>query len=127
MAFDYHAPAGTRMVHLVGTGPVMMHERVACVDRMLSDPGLARDADLLIDVRSVDNAPSASEIPAIASLIRQLRLHFKGRVALLSTLAGHVTASHLVAFAADDPRHVAAFTSEESAYGWLGEAMPLPD
>ncbi|HVM42008.1 MAG TPA: hypothetical protein VMT77_00795 [Gemmatimonadales bacterium] len=122
MAFDYRGGTDADPVVLVGSGRVMMHERVACIDRMLGDPQLARDAGVLIDVRAVENPPSASEIPAIAALIHQIRARFNGRVALLSTTAGHVTASDLVAFAADAPQHVAAFTSEDSACAWLAEA-----
>jgi hypothetical protein len=122
MPFDYAYEPENRLLTITGKGDVSLEDRYDCVRRMMSDKSADKESNILINVCEVTNKPSSDDIPAIVSLIMRLRTRYGGRIAILNTVAGHVTLTNLIALSADiDDGKVRAFLSDTEALKWLKE------
>lgn len=93
----FYAPSSEdRWINLVCLGVVTIEERVECVRQMIADTSLANPSNIVVDVTQVKNLPTIDDTRKIEFLIGHLCQHFHGRVAILNTVAGHTTVSHIV-------------------------------
>lgn len=113
---------GAKLIHLYGEGVVSMEDRRRWVGQVFKNPEYSSEADILVDVCQVSNAPEGAEYLLVAELIKLLRSRFSGRIAILNTRAGHVTTSNLIALTADlSQKFVRVFYEEEAARAWLAK------
>jgi hypothetical protein len=71
----------------------------------------------------VVNPPGNDEMICIGILLKQLRMRFRSRIAILNSTAGHVTYTHLIAYMAEGGGEtVRAFVSDLEPREWLKQS-----
>jgi|SRR6185369_4567258 len=120
MPFDYKVDSENQLITIEGLGYASMEERYDCVKILMNDQSIESKHHILIKVCKVINTPLPNDIPSIVSLIERLHSKFKGRVAILNTVAGHVTFSNIIALSSHSyPDNVQSFLTETEALEWL--------
>ena len=108
------------VIRIVGSGVISLEDRARFVMAMSEDGALLRSAPILIDINGIANTPATHDLPFIAALIDRLLSRFGRRVAILNSVAGHVTMSPLVAFATLAGKNAEqVFSAEAAALEWL--------
>lgn len=126
MPFSYRVEPENRLIYILGEGHVSMEERYDCVNRLVTDQSLDRGLHILINVCEVSNLPSSLDISSIVSLVEKLQTRFRGRVAIVNAVVGHVTVTSLISLSAEcGENKVRSFFTEDEAREWLNSGKTL--
>lgn len=113
-----HQEPGTFVI--TASGVVTHEEATRLLNTLRQHPRMGPGTELLADARAVTGVPSTEELRAIATLLRPLREHGLGPVAIVSSTAFVYGVARMFAVFAElmDAR-VAAFRSMDEARAWL--------
>ena len=89
---------------------------------LLEDTSIGTDYTFMFVVDDIALQPTTEQTWTIASFLDRMLSRFSGRMAIVTSKLGQVTAAHLIAIASDKMGgRVRVFTSEDHARQWLLE------
>jgi hypothetical protein len=120
MPFEHIIDHGNRLVVVRGTGEGSMGETADSARRLLEEQSIGRDYSFMFDVNNIVLNPTPSQMWTIASFLETMLSRFSGRIAIVASEVGQISAAHMIAFGADKgAERLQVFTSESQAREWL--------
>lgn len=125
MPFEHIIDHGNRLVVVRGTGEGSIEETADSARRLLEEQSICTDYAFMFVVNDITLNPTADQIWTIASFLETMLSRFSGRMAIVASEVGRISAAHMVAFGADKGvGRLRAFTSESQAREWLLQTTP---
>ena len=120
MPFEHIIDHGNRLVVVRGTGEGSIEETAESARRLLEEQSIGRDYSFMFDVNNIVLDPTPGQMWTIASFLETILSGFSGRIAIVASEVGRISAAHMIAFGADKGfGRLRAFTSESQAREWL--------
>lgn len=121
MPFEHIVDYDNRLAVVRGRGEGSLDEIANSSYRLLEDQSIAADYAFMFVVNSTALHPTSDQMWTIASFLETLLSRFSGRMAIVTSDVGKVSAAHLIAFGADKEGtgRIRVFTSEHQARAWL--------
>jgi len=120
MPFEHIIDHRDHLVVVKGTGEGSIDETAHSVQCLLEDKSIGTDYTFMFIVDDIALQPTPEQIWIIASFFDRMLSRFSGRMAIVTSKLGLVTAAHLIAIAADKMGgRIRVFTSEHQARQWL--------
>jgi hypothetical protein len=120
MPFEHIIDHGDHLVVVKGTGEGSIDETAHSVQCLLEDKSIGTDYTFMFIVDDIALQPTHEQVWIIASFFDRMLSRFSGRMAIVTSKRGLVTAAHLIAIAADKMGgRIRVFTSEHQARLWL--------
>ena len=125
MPFEHIIDHEHRLVLVRGDGEGSMEEIADSARRLLEDQPIGTNYSFMFLVDDTALHPTSDQMWGIASLLQTLLSRFTGRMAIVTSDIGRVSAAHLITFGADmGTGRVRAFSTESDARGWLLQTTP---
>jgi hypothetical protein len=122
MPFEHIIDHRNHSVVVRGTGEGSIDETAHSVQCLLEDKSIGTDYTFMFVVDDIALQPTPEQVWIIASFLDRILSRFSGRMAIVTSQLGQVTAAHLIAIAADKMGgRVRVFLSEHQARQWLVE------
>ena len=120
MPFEHIIDHGNRLVVVRGTGEGSMEETADSARRLFEEQSIGRDYSFMFDVNNIALNPTPSQMWSIASFLETMLSQFSGRMAIVASEVGKISAAHMIAFGADKGvGRLRVLTSERQALEWL--------
>ena len=120
MPFEHIIDHGNHLVVAKGTGEGSIDETAHSAQFLLEDKSIGTDYTFMFVVDDIALQPTTEQIWIIASFLERMLSRFSGRMAIVTSKLGQVTAAHLVVIAADKMGgRLRVFPSEHQARQWL--------
>jgi hypothetical protein len=124
LAYVHTIDAAARLVTVSGRGESIVAEARASTAAMLADRRITPQFRILIVGDVGASVPSSEDIAELASLVKQLRGHVSGRIAIVAPTEALVTPAEVVALLGSQPtlwntEGVRAFSAEGEARAWV--------
>jgi hypothetical protein len=120
MPFEHIIDHGDHLVVVKGTGEGSIDETARSAQCLLEDKSIGTDYTFMFVVDDIALQPTPEQVWIIASFFDRMLSRFSGRMAIVTSKLGLVTAAHLIAIAADKMGgRIRVFTSEHQARQWL--------
>jgi hypothetical protein len=120
MPFEHIIDHHNRLVVVRGSGEGSMEETDDSVRRLLEDQSIGRDYNFMFVVNGIALRPTPSQMWTIVSFLEEMSSRFSGRMAIVASEVGLISAAHLITFGADKGAgKLRVFTSEDQAREWL--------
>jgi hypothetical protein len=124
LAYVHTIDAAARLVTVSGRGESIVAEARASTAAMLADRRITPQFRILIVGDVGAGVPSSEDIAELASLVKQLRGHVSGRIAIVAPTEALVTPAEVVALLGSQPtlwntEGVRAFSAEGEARAWV--------
>ena len=120
MPFEHIIDHGDHLVVVKGTGEGSIDETAHSAQCLLEDKSIGTDYTFMFIVDDIALQPTPEQIWIIASFLDRILSRFRGRMAIVTSKLGQVTAAHLITIAADKVGgRLRVFTSEHQARQWL--------
>jgi hypothetical protein len=125
MPFEHVIDHGSRLVVVRGSGEGSVEETADSVRPLLEDQSIRRDYSFMFVVSDTALHPAPDQMWTIASFLETMLSRFSGRMTIVASEVGKISAAHMIAFGADKGvGRLRVFTSESQARGWLLQATP---
>lgn len=122
MPFEHIIDHGNHLVVVKGTGEGSIYETAHSAQFLLEDKSIGTNYSFMFVVDDIALQPTTEQIWIIASFLDRMLSRFSGRMAIITSKLGQVTAAHLVAIAADKKGgRIRVFTTEHQGRQWLLE------
>ena len=122
MPFEHIIDHGNHLVVVKGTGEGSIDETAHSAQFLLEDKSIGTNYSFIFVVDDIALQPTTEQIWIIASFLDRMLSRFSGRMAIITSKLGQVTAAHLVAIAADKKGgRIRVFTTEHQGRQWLLE------
>jgi hypothetical protein len=97
-----------------------MGETADSARRLFEDTSIGSDYTFMFVVSDIALHPTPEQMWIIASFLERMLSQFSGRMAIVTSQVGYVTAAHLITVAADKMGgRLQVFPSEDQARQWL--------
>jgi hypothetical protein len=125
MPFEHIIDHGSRLVVIRGSGEGSMEETADSARRLLEDQSIGRDYTFMFVVNDIAHHPTPEQMWTIVSFLEMMLSRFSGRMAIVASEVGGISATHMIAFGADKGAgRLQVFTSENQARKWLLQTTP---
>ena len=125
MPFEHIIDHGDRLVVVRGTGEGSVGETTESACRLLEDQSIGTDYAFMFVVNDIALHPTPDQMWSIISLLKTILSRFSGRMAIVTSVVGRVTAASLIAFEVDKGvGKLRVFPSEDEARRWLLQRTP---
>jgi len=125
MPFEHIIDHHNRLVVVRGSGEGSMEETAESAHRLLEDQSIGTEYTFMFVVNDIALHPTPDQMWTIVSFLEMMLSRFSGRMAIVASQVGRVTAANLITFGADKGvGRLRAFTSESQAREWLLQATP---
>jgi hypothetical protein len=121
MPFEHIVDYDNRLAVVRGSGEGSLDEIANSSYRLLEDQSIAADYAFMFVVNSTALHPTPDQMWTIASFLERMLSRFTGRMAIVASDDGRISAAHLITFGADKKGtgRLRVFTSEDQARVWL--------
>lgn len=122
MPFEHIIDHGDHLVVVKGAGEGSIDETAHSAQFLLEDKSIGTDYTFMFIVDDIALQPTPGQIWIIAAFLERMLSRFSGRMAIVTSKLGQVTAAHLITIAADKKGgRIRVFTTEHQARQWLLE------
>jgi hypothetical protein len=125
MPFEHIIDHGDRLVVIRGSGEGSMEETADSARRLLEDQSICTDYACMFVVNDIALHPTPDQMWTIVSFLEMMLSRFSGRMAIVASEIGQISAAHMITFGADKGAgRLRTFTSESQAREWLLQTTP---